>query len=109
MQAYAREARVAYSAPDGAVGRAAAAGLSGAPAGCAAGDAPGGAGAAAHVGAPYDVAAAESLLTILVFKGGALAAAGHNHLIASHELSGTFYVAAMCCRQPSRCTSRWTR
>lgn len=49
--------------------------------------------AAAHVGVPYDIAGAESLLTILVFKGGALAGAGHNHLIASHELSGSFYVA----------------
>jgi hypothetical protein len=49
---------------------------------------------AAHVGIPYDVAGAESLLTILVFKGGALSAAGHNHLIASHELSGTFYLAS---------------
>jgi hypothetical protein len=49
---------------------------------------------AAHVGIPYDVAGAESLLTILVFKGGALSAAGHNHLIASHQLSGTFYVAS---------------
>lgn len=47
---------------------------------------------AAHVGVPYDIAGAESLLTILVFKGGALAGAGHNHLIASHDLSGTFYV-----------------
>jgi hypothetical protein len=49
---------------------------------------------AARVGVPYDVAGTESLLTILVFKGGALAAAGHNHLIASHELSGTFYVGS---------------
>jgi polyisoprenoid-binding protein YceI len=34
----------------------------------------------------------ESLLTILAFRGGALAKAGHNHVIASHEVSGTFYV-----------------
>jgi polyisoprenoid-binding protein YceI len=49
---------------------------------------------AAHVGTPYEIAAAESLLTIRVYKGGALAAAGHNHIIASHSLSGTFYVPA---------------
>ncbi len=49
---------------------------------------------AAHVGTPYEIAAAESLLTIRVYKGGALAAAGHNHIIASHALSGTFYVPA---------------
>jgi hypothetical protein len=34
----------------------------------------------------------ESLLTILVFRAGTLASAGHNHLIASHSLSGTIYV-----------------
>ena len=45
-----------------------------------------------HLGTPYDVAAAESLLTILVFRAGALASAGHNHVIASHTLSGTIYV-----------------
>jgi hypothetical protein len=33
-------------------------------------------------------------LTILAFRGGALAKAGHNHVIASHDLSGTFYVPA---------------
>jgi len=47
---------------------------------------------AAHRGVPYEVAAAESLLSIRVYKAGTLAAAGHNHLIASHELAGTFYV-----------------
>ena len=47
---------------------------------------------AANLGAPYDVSAAESLLTILVYKGGALAGAGHNHVIASHELSGNIYL-----------------
>lgn len=49
---------------------------------------------AAHLGTPYEIAAAESLLTIRVYKGGALAAAGHNHLIASHALGGTIYVPA---------------
>src|SRR5262245_40217049 len=45
-----------------------------------------------HEGRPYDVAPSESLLTILAFRGGALAKAGHNHVIASHDVSGTFYV-----------------
>jgi polyisoprenoid-binding protein YceI len=47
-----------------------------------------------HRGVPYAVAAAESLLSIRVYKAGTLAAAGHNHLIASHELAGTFYLPA---------------
>jgi polyisoprenoid-binding protein YceI len=34
------------------------------------------------------------LLTILAFRGGALAKAGHNHVIASHDVTGTFYVPA---------------
>src|SRR5579871_5720061 len=46
----------------------------------------------AHEGHPYDVASRESLLTILAFRGGALSKVGHNHVIASHDLSGTFYV-----------------
>lgn len=45
-----------------------------------------------HEGRPYDVEPGESLLTILAFRGGALAKAGHNHVIASHDVSGTFYV-----------------
>ncbi|HUL18608.1 MAG TPA: hypothetical protein VLV29_05010 [Steroidobacteraceae bacterium] len=52
------------------------------------------AGLAPHLGTPYTVVAAESLLMIRVYKGGALAAAGHNHVIASHQLSGIFYVTA---------------
>lgn len=48
---------------------------------------------AAHVGVPYDIAADASLLTMLVYRGGTLASAGHNHVIASHELSGAVYVA----------------
>jgi len=51
-------------------------------------------GPAAHLGTPFEIAAAESLLTIRVYKGGALAAAGHNHLVASHALGGTIYVPA---------------
>ena len=49
---------------------------------------------APHVGVPYDIVADESLLTILVYRGGTLASAGHNHLIASHALTGTIYVPA---------------
>jgi polyisoprenoid-binding protein YceI len=45
-----------------------------------------------HLGRPYDVTASESLLTILVYRGGALAKAGHNHVIASHTLRGSLYV-----------------
>jgi len=47
---------------------------------------------AAHLGAPYDVVAADSLLEMRAYRGGALASAGHNHLIASHDLVGTVYV-----------------
>lgn len=45
-----------------------------------------------HEGRPYDVEPRESLLTILAFRGGALAKVGHNHVIASHDMSGTIYV-----------------
>ena len=45
-----------------------------------------------RTGKPYDVIAADSLLTVLVYRGGALASAGHNHVIASHALEGTIYV-----------------
>jgi polyisoprenoid-binding protein YceI len=45
-----------------------------------------------HEGRPYDVESHESLLTILAFRGGALAKAGHNHVIASHDMRGTIYV-----------------
>jgi hypothetical protein len=49
---------------------------------------------APHEGVPYDIVAGESLLTIRVYRGGALASAGHDHLIALHALSGTVYVPA---------------
>jgi polyisoprenoid-binding protein YceI len=49
---------------------------------------------APHVGKPYDVIPQESLLTILVYRGGTLASAGHNHVIASHDLTGTVYLPA---------------
>ena len=48
--------------------------------------------AAPRLGAPYDVVPEASLLVILVYRAGALASAGHNHVIASHELTGTLYV-----------------
>jgi YceI-like domain len=47
---------------------------------------------ATHEGRPYDVQARESLLTVRAYRGGALAKAGHNHVIADHNLLGTFYV-----------------
>jgi len=47
---------------------------------------------APHVGTPYEIVPQASLLTILVYRGGALASAGHNHVIACHDLSGTIYV-----------------
>ena len=40
----------------------------------------------------YTVVAEESLLQILVYRGGAMARLGHNHVIASHHLSGTVSV-----------------
>jgi polyisoprenoid-binding protein YceI len=49
---------------------------------------------APHEGAPYDIVAAQSLLTVLVYRAGTLASVGHNHVIASHQLTGTFYVPA---------------
>ena len=47
---------------------------------------------AAHLGRPYDIVAADSLLTVRVYRGGTLASAGHNHVIASHTLVGTVYL-----------------
>jgi YceI-like protein len=50
--------------------------------------------AAPRVGRPYDVEAEQSLLTVLVYRAGALASAGHNHVIASHTLGGSVYLPA---------------
>jgi hypothetical protein len=47
-----------------------------------------------HAGVPYDIVADQSLLTVLVYRGGTLASAGHNHVIASRSLEGTVYVPA---------------
>jgi hypothetical protein len=43
-------------------------------------------------GRPFQIDGAASLLTILVYRGGALARAGHNHVVASHDLAGEVYV-----------------
>jgi polyisoprenoid-binding protein YceI len=43
-------------------------------------------------GRRFDVVASDSLLTIRVYRAGTLARMGHNHLIASHDLSGSVSV-----------------
>ena len=43
----------------------------------------------------YKIVAEESLLQILVYRGGAMARLGHNHVIASHDLSGSVYVTGV--------------
>lgn len=48
----------------------------------------------ARIGHPYDIVAGQSLLELLVYRGGTLASAGHNHVIASHDLAGTVYIPA---------------
>ena len=40
----------------------------------------------------FKVNAEESLLQILVYRGGTMARLGHNHVIASHHLSGVVYL-----------------
>jgi hypothetical protein len=45
-----------------------------------------------RVGRRFDIDSGASLLTIQVFRGGALARAGHNHVVASHDLAGVAYV-----------------
>ena len=47
---------------------------------------------AARQGRALKVIPEESLLTVLVFRGGPLGKAGHNHVIASHEMSGFAWV-----------------
>ena len=49
---------------------------------------------APHIGTPFEILPQSSLLTILVYRGGALASAGHNHVIASHDLSGAIFIPA---------------
>jgi len=49
---------------------------------------------AAPVGAhEFQVVGEESLLQILVYRGGTMARLGHNHVIASHHLAGIVFVA----------------
>ncbi len=45
-----------------------------------------------HEGLPFRIVQDESLLTVLVYRGGALARLGHNHVVASHALMGTAFV-----------------
>jgi len=45
-------------------------------------------------GQPYQVVSSESLLIVRVYRAGALARAGHNHIVASHDLAGSIHVAA---------------
>jgi len=40
----------------------------------------------------YKVVTEESLLQILVYRGGAMARLGHKHVIASHNLAGSVYL-----------------
>ena len=47
----------------------------------------------AEVGQAYQVVGSDSLLIVRVYRGGTLARAGHNHIVASHDLAGTVYVA----------------
>lgn len=47
---------------------------------------------AAHLGQPFDVAPGQSLLTVLVYRAGPLAAFGHNHVVACRCVTGTLYV-----------------
>jgi hypothetical protein len=55
--------------------------------------APAGAAGAVPSGArEYPVVPEESLLQIFVLRGGAMARLGHNHIIASHQLTGPVYV-----------------
>jgi polyisoprenoid-binding protein YceI len=42
----------------------------------------------------YKVTAEQSLLQILVYRGGAMARLGHNHVIASHQLAGSVYATS---------------
>jgi hypothetical protein len=40
----------------------------------------------------YRVVPEQSLVRVLVYRGGAFAQVGHNHVIASHDLTGRLYV-----------------
>lgn len=47
---------------------------------------------APHLGQAFGVVPAESLLIVLVYRAGALAAFGHNHIVACRCISGMIYV-----------------
>lgn len=53
---------------------------------------------AAAPGRAYQVMEPESILIVRVYRGGTLARAGHNHIVASHDLAGSVYVAAELAR-----------
>jgi len=40
----------------------------------------------------YQVVGQESLVRILVYRGGKLASAGHNHVVSSHDVHGNVYL-----------------
>jgi hypothetical protein len=44
------------------------------------------------VGRVFEIVPGESVLTVQVYKGGPLARAGHNHVVASHGLTGVAHV-----------------
>ena len=50
--------------------------------------------APAPAGRRYRVSSEESLLTVLVYRAGALAQLGHNHVIASRAITGTLDLGA---------------
>ena len=45
-----------------------------------------------HLGQPFDVVPSDSLLVVLVYRAGALAAFGHNHVVSCRCISGKIYV-----------------
>ena len=47
----------------------------------------------AEPGQAYRVVDSDSLLIVRVYRGGTRVRAGHNHIVASHDLAGTVYVA----------------
>jgi polyisoprenoid-binding protein YceI len=44
------------------------------------------------VGQTYRLVSSDSLLIVRVYRAGALARAGHNHIVASHDLAGSIQV-----------------
>jgi hypothetical protein len=45
------------------------------------------------LGQPYELISSESLLIVRVYRGGTLGRAGHNHIVASHDVAGSIHVA----------------